>query len=56
MVDYRDLSKLYSNAQETINPEEVSIEGQIPEYVCGTYLKVRLFSKCVQVFNVFSYY
>lgn len=40
MAQGRDLTKLYSNAEETVSPEEVTVEGKVPSYVHGTYLKV----------------
>lgn len=36
----RDLTRLYANCGETKKPEEAVIEGKVPDYVNGTYLKV----------------
>lgn len=36
----RDLRRLYGNAGETKKPEEAVIEGNVPSWVNGTYLKV----------------
>jgi len=40
MPEERDLLKLYSNAVELKKAEEVKIEGKVPPYINGTYLKV----------------
>ncbi|ODN00667.1 Beta,beta-carotene 9',10'-oxygenase [Orchesella cincta] len=36
----RDLRRLYNNSGESKKPEEVFIEGKVPEWLNGTYLKV----------------
>lgn len=44
----RDLRRLYANCGETKKPEEAVIEGKVPEWLNGTYLKV---GKCFMAFS-----
>lgn len=47
----RDLTRLYANCGETKKPEEAVIEGKVPDYVNGTYLKVGKVIKHEKLFS-----